>query len=73
MQAVTVICYDIQHVSVVDGATNFKKDGVEGSNGGSLKDGTEAFVLILCGTQLVLRSIVLTALHLNDYAFSSVT
>jgi hypothetical protein len=33
-------------VIVVDGATHSQMDGVEG-NGGSLKDGAEAFVL--CG------------------------
>ena len=32
-------------------------------NRGSLKDGTEAFVLILHGAQLVLRSSVLTVLN----------
>ena len=49
---------------VVDGATHSQKDGVEG-NGGSLKDGAEAFVLFLRGAQLVLRSSVLTVLYLN--------
>ena len=34
-------------------------------NGGSLKDGAEAFVLFLCGAQLVLRSGVLTVLDLE--------
>jgi hypothetical protein len=39
-------------IVVVDGATHSQKDGVEG-NGGSLKDGAEAFMLFLRGTQLV--------------------
>ena len=33
---------------VVDGATHSQENGVEG-NGGSLKDGAEAFVLFLRG------------------------
>ena len=55
----------LQHVIVVDGATHSQKDGVEG-NGGSLKDGAEAFVLFLRGAQLVLRSSVLIVLDLNE-------
>jgi aspartate carbamoyltransferase regulatory subunit len=39
---------------VVDGATHSQKDGVEG-NGGSLKDGAEAFMLFLHSTQLCHR------------------
>jgi len=35
------------------------------SNGGSLKDGAETFVLFLCGAQLVLWSSVLTVLNLD--------
>ena len=50
---------------IVDGATHFQKDGVEG-NGGSLKGGAEPFMLFLRGAQLVLRSSVLTILDLND-------
>ena len=50
---------------VVDGATHSQKDGVEG-NGGSLKDGAEAFTLFLHGAQLVLRSSVLTVLDLDE-------
>jgi hypothetical protein len=42
-------------VSVVDGATHTQKDDVE-SNGGSLENIAEIFVLFLCGVQLVLRS-----------------
>ena len=42
-------------MNVVDGATHFQKDGVEG-NRGSLMDGAEAFVLFLRDAQLVLRS-----------------
>jgi hypothetical protein len=52
-------------VIVVDGATHSQKDGVKG-NGGSLKDGAEAFVLFLRGAQLVLRSSVLTVLDLDE-------
>ena len=55
----------LHSVSVVDGATHSQKDGVEG-NGGSLKGGAEAFLLFLCGAQLVLRSSVLTVLDLDD-------
>ena len=36
------------------------------SNGGSLNGGAEAFMLFLCGAQLVLRFIVLTKLDLNE-------
>ena len=50
---------------IVDGATHTQKDGVEG-NGGSLKDGAEAFMLFLRGAQLVLRSSVLTVLDLDE-------
>ena len=50
---------------IVEGATHTQMDGVEG-NGGSLKDGAEAFVLFLCGAQLVLRSSVLTVLDLDE-------
>jgi hypothetical protein len=39
--------------------------GVE-SNGGSLKDGAEAFVLFLSGVQLVLWSSVHTVLNLDE-------
>ena len=35
------------------------------SNGGSLENVAEIFVLFLCGVQLVLRSGVLTVLDLN--------
>ena len=36
------------------------------SNGGSLNGGAEAFMLFLCGAQLVLRSSVLTILELDE-------
>jgi len=36
------------------------------SNGGSLKDGAEAFVLFLSGVQLVLWSSVHTVLNLDE-------
>jgi hypothetical protein len=55
----------LQRVFVVDGATHFQKDGVEG-NRGSMKDGAEAFVLFLRGPQLVLRSSVFTVLNLDE-------
>ena len=42
-----------------------KRMGVE-SNGGSLKDGAEAFVLFLSGVQLVLWSSVHTVLNLDE-------
>ena len=35
-------------------------------NEGSLEDGAEAFVLFLHGTQLILRSSVLTVLDLDE-------
>jgi len=54
-----------QSVSVVDGATHNQKDDVE-SNGGSLENVAEIFVLFLCGVQLVLRSGVLTVLDLDE-------
>ena len=54
----------LQSVSV-DGATQTQKDDVE-SNGGSLENVAEVFVLFLCGVQLVLRSGVLTVLDLNE-------
>ena len=43
----------------VDSANHSKKGGVEG-NGGSVKDGAEAFVVFQRGAQLVLWSSVLT-------------
>jgi hypothetical protein len=54
-----------QSAVVVDGATHTQKDDVE-SNGGSLENVAEIFVLFLCGVQLVLRSGVLTVLDLNE-------
>ena len=48
-------------MSVVDGAARTQKDDVE-SNGGSLENVAEIFVLFLCGVQLVLRSGVFTIL-----------
>jgi hypothetical protein len=55
----------LQSVSVVDGATHTQKDDVE-SNGGSLENVAKVFVLFLCGVQLVLRSVVLTLLDLDE-------
>jgi hypothetical protein len=55
----------LQSVSVVDGATHTQKDDVE-SNGGSLENVAEIFVLFFCGVQLVLRSGVLTILELDE-------
>ena len=55
----------LQSVSVVDGATHTQKDDVD-SNGGSLKNVAEIFVLFLCGVQLVLRPGVLTVLDLDE-------
>ena len=46
-------------MSIVDNATHTQKDDVE-SNGGSLENDAEIFVLFLCGVQLVLRSGVFT-------------
>ena len=53
----------LQSVGVVDGATHTQKDDVK-SNGGSLENVAEIFVLLLCGVQLVLRSGFLTILDL---------
>ena len=50
---------------IVDGGTHTQKDGAEG-NGGSLKDGAEAFMLFLRDAQLVLRLSVLTVLDFNE-------
>jgi hypothetical protein len=55
----------LQSVSVVDGATHTQKDDVE-SNRGSLENVAEVFVLFLCGVQLVLRSVILTILDLDE-------
>jgi hypothetical protein len=54
----------LQSVNVVDGATHTQKDDME-SNGGSLENVAEIFVLFLCGVQLVLRSVVLMILDLD--------
>ena len=54
---------------VVDSATHSQKDGVE-NNGGFLKGGAEAFMLFLCGAQLVLRSCVLTVLDHDEVDFT---
>ena len=54
----------LQSVSVVDGAADTQKDDVE-NNGGSLENGAEVFVLLLCSVQLVLRSGVLTILDID--------
>ena len=51
-------------MSVVDGATHTQKDDVE-SNGGSLENVAEVFVLFLYGVLLVLRSGVFKILDLN--------
>ena len=57
-------------MSVVDGATHTQKDDVD-SNGGSLKNVAEIFVLFLCGVQLVLRPGVLTVLYLDEVDVTS--
>ena len=43
----------LQSVSIVDGATHTLEDDAE-SNGGSLENVAEIFVLFLCGVQLLL-------------------
>jgi hypothetical protein len=55
----------LQSVSFVDVATHTQKNDVE-SNGGSLENVAEIFVLLLCGVQLVLRSGVFTILDLDE-------
>ena len=52
-------------MSVVDGAVHTQKVDGE-SNGGSLENIAEVFVLFLCGVQLVLWSGVLTVLDLDE-------
>ena len=61
----TQLLRSLQPMISVDCATHSQKDGVE-SNGSPLKDGADAFVLFPNGTQLVLRSSVLTVLDLNE-------
>jgi len=54
---------------VVDSAPpHYQNDGVDTveGDGGALEDGAEAFVLFLCGAQLVLRSSVLTVLDFDE-------
>ena len=51
-------------MNVVDGAIHTQKDDVE-SNGGSLENVAEIFVLFFCSVQLVLRFGVLTILDLD--------
>ena len=51
-------------MGVVDGAAHTQKDDVE-SNGGSLENVAEFFVLFLCCIQLVLRSGVFTILNFD--------
>jgi hypothetical protein len=65
----TQILERLQSVSVVDGAAHTQKDDVE-SNGGSLENVAEVFVLFLCGVQLVLRSDVFTILNLDEVDFT---
>jgi len=57
-------------VGVKDGAAHTQKDNVE-SNGGSLENVANVFVLFLCGIQLVLRSGVLTVLDLDKVGVTS--
>ena len=45
----------LQSVSVVNGAVHTQNDDVE-SNGGSLENAAEIFVLFFCSVQLALRS-----------------
>ena len=55
----------LQCVIVGAGATHSQNNGAVG-NGGSLKDGAEAFALFLRGAQLVLRPSVLTVLDIIE-------
>ena len=50
---------------MVPPTTHTQKNDVE-SNGGSLENVAEIFVLFLCGVQLVLRSGVFTILDLDE-------
>ena len=52
-------------MGVVDGVAHTQRDDVE-RNGGSLENVAKVFVLFLCGVQLVLRSVVLTLLDLDE-------
>jgi len=60
----------LQSVIVVDGATHTQKDDVE-SNGGSLENVAEVFVLFLCGVQLILSSGALKILDLDEVDVTS--
>ena len=64
MKIETQLLERLQSVSVVDGATYTQKDYVE-SNGSSLENVAEIFVLFLCGVQLVLKSGVFTVLDFD--------
>jgi hypothetical protein len=55
----------VPFVAAVDGATHAPKYGVEGIRG-SLKNGTEVFMLFPRDAQLVQRSSVLTVLDPNE-------
>jgi len=55
----------LERLQSVNGSTHTQKDDVE-SNGGSLENVADIFVLFLCGVQLVLRSGVLTILDLDE-------
>ena len=61
----TQILERLQSVSVVDGAAHTQKDDVQ-YNGGSLVNGAEVFVLLLCSVQLVMRSGVLIILDIDE-------
>ena len=65
MRIKTQLLKKLQRVIVVYRAIHSQKDGVEG-NGGSLKGGAEAFMLLLRGAQLALRSSVFTVLNLDE-------
>ena len=65
MRVKTQLLKWLRRVIVLDGATHTQKDCVEG-NGDSLKDGGEAFVLFLRGTQLVLQSSFHTVLDFDE-------
>ena len=62
----TQILERLQSLSVVDGAAaHTQKDDAE-SNGGSLENVAEVFVLLLCGVQLVLRYVAFTIVDLDE-------
>jgi len=58
MRIKTQLFKRLQHVIVVDGVTYSQKDGVEGGNGGSLKDAAEAGLCVVLPARRSAGSVV---------------